>query len=1468
MTLNLSVITTIYNEDTKEICKGGYYEWNGEKLTEQKDYKHTYLRPGKADSVVTLHLIVHPTYDMAAENVTVKESDLPYKWQGTDRYEEKSYMEKLKTEKYLCDSVVHLNLKILPTIPKTIDTTICHGSFYEWKGGKLTESTDDTQTIPGSGPEVNDTIVTLHLTVLPEAKQGEETVYIFADKLPYTWHGQTLTEFKDYYDYTLKTEKYKCDSSAVLHLKETAKPIVEKESDKELCAGGSINWYGKECDHTGTFESGLIKGEDADTVYILHLTVWDPITPQDTTAYVCKGSTFRWHGVDYSVSDNPQHTYKSKVHPDCDSVVTLHIKEYPTYELTDEEGFACYGKEFEWNDKTYATSGTYTQHLKTVHGCDSTVTRKITILPEAVGHENMFVFTGSSYEWHGQTYDATGDYMYKTTNSRGCDSTAYLHLTVSDKPFKDSTETATKCAGETFTWYEHTVTAKEGMPAYTHRIEGAETDTIIHLDLTVNPSYPNVEVDSTICAGNYILWNDLHCDEAKDYVANLKTAAGCDSIVTLHLKHYDEPKDEPTEAGTCKGTPYIWHGQEYTEGGEHKLTLKNKAGCDSVYATLTLTVYEPVETTDEEGFACYGKEFEWNDKTYATSGTYTQHLKTVHGCDSTVTRKITILPEAVGHENMFVFTGSSYEWHGQTYDATGDYMYKTTNSRGCDSTAYLHLTVSDKPFKDSTETATKCAGETFTWYEHTVTAKEGMPAYTHRIEGAETDTIIHLDLTVNPSYPNVEVDSTICAGNYILWNDLHCDEAKDYVANLKTAAGCDSIVTLHLKHYDEPKDEPTEAGTCKGTPYIWHDQPYSEAGVHKLTLKNKAGCDSVYATLNLTVYEPVETTDEDGFACYGKEFKWNDQTYTESGTYTQHLKTVHGCDSTVTRKITILAEAVGHENMFVFTGNSYEWHGQTYDATGDYMYKTTDSRGCDSTAYLHLTVSDKPVFDSTDVATKCSGETFVWEGMTITPTETDYLFTARIPGEETDTVIHLTVTVLPSYPAKEETEYICDGDYLDWNGQRYTDEGDYRFEGHTALGCDSIVTLHLKLYPKYDQVTDEQTIYTGDTYEWEGDTYTETTTVTKTLHTVHGCDSVVTLQLTVNDHKTEYRTVEADICEGETYLFYGEALTQPTEKTVTRLGDNTDTIVTLHLSVWSDFYREITDTVSEGQSYTLGDRMFEEPGDYTITGTTVHGCDSTVVLHLATNQVNILAIEADEQCADDDMLEFKVDFTGVAHEVRINFTGERAHAQGWRDTTVAMNPDGIVQLPYHGKAGHYTATVELLFRGQIVASSDLNLTLLYPSSVLEQGWNDAVLVLTHDYNGGYDFVAFQWYENGILLLGETHSYIYRPLIMGGEYSAMLTEQDGTRLMTCPLIAVPHTDITLYPTVAAPAQRIRCYTNEDAELILSDAVGHRMMVMDVPAGGKEFNAPLTEGLYMVHVRILPSGAPRIYKLLVR
>ena len=245
----------------------------------------------------------------------------------------------------------------------------------------------------------------------------------------------------------------------------------------------------------------------------------------------------------------------------------------------------------------------------------------------------------------------------------------------------------------------------------------------------------------------------------------------------------------------CK-TGWVW---ELAESADAKIVeiKAHESASLVVIPTISSACTEEIKTTAEDADVCYGESFEWNGQTYSASGTYTQHLKTVQGCDSTVTRKITILPEAVSHENKVMVAGGSYEWNGKIYDAAGDYEYHTTNSRGCDSTAWLHLTVSDKPVYDRTDVVTKCAGETLDWYGQTIVAKENTSSYTHLIEGEDADTLVTLDLKVSPSYQKEE-NMTFCPGDYIMWNDIRCNEAKDYVANLRTVAGCDSIITLHL----------------------------------------------------------------------------------------------------------------------------------------------------------------------------------------------------------------------------------------------------------------------------------------------------------------------------------------------------------------------------------------------------------------------------------------------------------------------------------------------------------------------------------------------------------------------------------------------------------------------------------------------------------------------------------------------
>ena len=107
-------------------------------------------------------------------------------------------------------------------------------------------------------------------------------------------------------------------------------------------------------------------------------------------------------------------------------------------------------------------------------------------------------------------------------------------------------------------------------------------------------------------------------------------------------------------------------------------------------------------------------------------------------------------------------------------------------------------------------------------------------------------------------------------------------------------------------------------------------------------------------------------------------------------------------------------------------------------------------------------------------------------------------------------MITLALTVLPA----SHTDLSAEGcDSYEWNGETYTQSGDYSVSYTAANGCDSIVTLHLTIS---HSVTSEFTIETNEgCYPWNGTEYCQSGDYTQTLQTVAGCDSVVTLHLTV-----------------------------------------------------------------------------------------------------------------------------------------------------------------------------------------------------------------------------------------------------------------------------------------------------------------------------------------------------------------
>jgi hypothetical protein len=153
-----------------------------------------------------------------------------------------------------------------------------------------------------------------------------------------------------------------------------------------------------------------------------------------------------------------------------------------------------------------------------------------------------------------------------------------------------------------------------------------------------------------------------------------------------------------------------------------------------------------------------------------------------------------------------------------------------------------------------------------------------------------------------------------------------------------------------------------------------------------------------------------------------------------------------------------------------------------------------------------------PVYDETDYDEICDGEIFYF-GTQELSVSGDYTETFQsIHG--CDSVVTLTLVVNPVFEFTDDAE-ICDGDVLHWRGNDYTSAGTYYDSLQTVHDCDSVFVLNLSVNPVYE-FTDDEEICEGESFFWRGNDYTATGTYYDSLLTVNDCDSVFVLNLIVN----------------------------------------------------------------------------------------------------------------------------------------------------------------------------------------------------------------------------------------------------------------------------------------------------------------------------------------------------------------
>ena len=150
---------------------------------------------------------------------------------------------------------------------------------------------------------------------------------------------------------------------------------------------------------------------------------------------------------------------------------------------------------------------------------------------------------------------------------------------------------------------------------------------------------------------------------------------------------------------------------------------------------------------------------------------------------------------------------------------------------------------------------------------------------------------------------------------------------------------------------------------------------------------------------------------------------------------------------------------------------------------------------------------------TTITAAICFGESYDWNGQTYNETGK---YTQTFPAANgADSIVTLNLTVLPEVPVTKEIAAVCYGETYTWQGQEYTESGEYSVTLQDVNGCDSVITLAFTVYPQTPDTTDEVTIKFGESYEWNGQTYSTAGEYPITLQDANGCDYQATLVLTV-----------------------------------------------------------------------------------------------------------------------------------------------------------------------------------------------------------------------------------------------------------------------------------------------------------------------------------------------------------------
>jgi gliding motility-associated-like protein len=1197
------------------------FAWLGKTHFDSGQYTDTLESLVACDTIIILNLIVLPIDTIKVDTI-ICISDTPFAWYGKDYFTTGIYTDTL-SPLIGCDTILMLDLTVLPIDTITFDTTICGlDAPFAWYGKDYFLTGIYTDTLPAMIG--CDTILILDLTVLPIDTLKLDTV-ICGNEVPFVFNGKDYFTTNIYTDTLIST--IGCDSILILDL--TVLPIDTITFDTTICGMDvPLAWLGNDYFITGTYIDTIIAATGCDTIAILNLTVL-PIDTLVTDTVVCGNEVpFAWNGADYFISGEYIDTLVSAT--GCDSILVLNLTVLPIDTIKVDTIICISDTPFAWYGKDYFTTGIYTDTLSPLIGCDTILVLDLTVLPiDTITFDTTICGLDAPFAWYGKDYFLTGIYTDTLPAMIGCDTILILDLTV--LPIDTLKLDTVICGNEVpfvFNGKDYFTTN-----IYTDTlISTIGCDSILILDLTVLP-IDTITFDTTICGMDVPLaWLGNDYFITGTYIDTIIAATGCDTIAILNLTVL--PIDTlVTDTVVCGNeVPFAWNGADYFISGEYIDTLVSATGCDSILV-LNLTVL-PIDTIKVDTIICISDTpFAWYGKDYFTTGIYTDTLSPLIGCDTILVLDLTVLPiDTITFDTTICGLDAPFAWYGKDYFLTGIYTDTLPAMVGCDTILILDLTV--LPIDTITIDTIICASD-LPFSTHGLNYYT-TDIYTNTLVSATgCDTILIVDLTVLPG-DTITFDTVICGNEVPLaWYGNNYFTTGVYIDTLISALGCDTIAVLNLTVLPIDTINFDTTICVDAAPFVWYGQNYFATGIYIDTLISAYACDTILI-LDLTVL-PKDTISLDTIICENETpFAWYGKDYLTTGIYIDTLLSLHGCDTLVILDLTVLpTDTIRIDTTICESDVPYAMNGKNYYDTDTYIETLVSASGCDSIVILNLEIL--PNFRDTVSVVICeSNLPYLWDSLVLNTVGIYSDTLANTSG--CDSVFTIILQTVPEF--RDTVSFIvCESSLpYSWESLILNTAGTYSDTLASTAGCDSILTIILQTVPEFRDTVSLTVCESSLPYPWESLILNTAGTYSDTLVSVAGCDSILTIILqTVPEFRD---TVSLTVCESS-LPYSWESLIMNTAGTysdtlVSKAG--CDSILTIILQTVPEFRDTVSLTVCETDLPYLWETLtLSAAGTYSDTLVSTAGCDSirTIILQTLPELVVDVNITADKLVVDE-----------------------------------------------------------------------------------------------------------------------------------------------------------------------------------------------------------------------------------------